>query len=107
MRLIQFQLPEKGRRIGCIDGEGVVDLTSINVEWTRIYNLFLEARRSGKTIDAYLAATSTETADRVLYNQLLTGRPGDASGWILPPLDHPAAWRRVTRCTQSPTPMRG
>ena len=78
MRLVQFQLPEKGRRIGYIDGEGVVDLTSINAEWTRIYNLFLEARRSGKTIDAYLAATPTETADRVLYNQLLTGRPGDA-----------------------------
>ena len=86
MRLIQFQLPEKGRRIGYIDGEGVVDLTSINAEWRRIYNLFLEARRSGKTIDAYLAATPTEAADQVLYNQLLTGRPGDASGWILPHL---------------------
>ena len=89
MRLIQFQLPERGRRIGYIDGEHVVDLTSINAEWTRIYNLFLEARRSGKTIGAYLAATSAEAAARVLYNQLLTGRPGDASGWILPPLDHP------------------
>ena len=89
MRLIQFQLPKKGRRIGYIDGEHVVDLTSINAEWTRIYSLFLEARKSGKTIGAYLAATSTENADRVLYNQLLTGRQGDASGWILPPLDHP------------------
>ncbi len=89
MRLIQFQLPKKGRRIGYIDGEHVVDLTSINAGWTRIYSLFLEARRSGKTIGAYLAATSTENADRVLYNQLLTGRQGDASGWILPPLDHP------------------
>lgn len=89
MRLIQFQLPAKGRRIGCIDGEHVIDLTSVNAEWRQIYNLFLEARRSGKTIDAYLTATPTETADRVLYNQLLTGRPGDASGWILPPLDHP------------------
>ena len=89
MRLIQFQLPKKGRRIGYIDGEHVVDLTSINAGWTRIYSLFLEARRSGKTIGVYLAATSTENADRVLYNQLLTGRQGDASGWILPPLDHP------------------
>ena len=89
MRLIQFQLPERERRIGYIDGEHVVDLTSVNTEWGRIYNLFLEARRNGKTIGAYLAATPTETADRVLYNRLLTGRPGDASGWILPPLDHP------------------
>lgn len=89
MRLIQFQLPEKGRRIGYVDGKHVVDLTSVNTAWTRIYNLFLAARRSGKTIEASLAATSTESADRVLYNQLLTGRAGDAGGWILPPLDHP------------------
>lgn len=89
MRLIQFQLPEKGRRIGYIDGGHVIDLTSVNAEWTQIYNLFLEARRSGKTIDAYLATTPTETANRVLYNQLLAARPGDDSGWILPPLDHP------------------
>ena len=41
----------------------------------------------------------TETADRVLYNQLLTGRPGDASGWILPPLDHPDP----SHCTVSGT----
>ena len=58
MRLIQFQLPEKGRRIGYIDGGHVIDLTSVNAEWTQIYNLFLEARRSGKTIDAHLATTS-------------------------------------------------
>ena len=57
MRLIQFQLPEKGRRIGYIDGEHAVDLTSINTEWTQIYTLFLEARRGGKTIGAYLDAT--------------------------------------------------
>ena len=89
MRLIQFQLPDKGSRVGYIDGEHVVDLTSVNTEWTRIYYLFLEARRSEKTISAHLDATPTETADRMLYNQLLVGRPGDASGWILPPLDHP------------------
>ena len=75
MRLIQFQLPEKGRRIGCIDGEHVVDLTSVNTEWTRIYNIFLEARRSGRTIDAYLAATSTEAADRVCC--IINFSPGD------------------------------
>ena len=89
MRLIQFQLLEKGRRIGYIDGKDVIDLTSVNTEWTRIYYLFLDARRSGKTIGAHLDAAPTGTADRVLYNQLLVGQPGDVSGWILPPLDHP------------------
>ena len=87
MRLIQFHLPD--RRIGYIDGEHVVDLTSVNAEWTQTYYLFFEARRSGKTISAYLADIPTDNADRVPYDQLLAGRPGDASGWILPPLDHP------------------
>ncbi len=89
MRLVQFQLPEKGRRIGYIDGGDVIDLTSVKAEWTRIYNVFLDARRGGKTLDAHIDETLTETANRVLYRQLLAGRPGDASGWILPPLDHP------------------
>ena len=99
MRLIQFQLPGKGRRIGYIDGEDVVDLTSVNTAWTQIYQPFFEARRSGKTIGAHLADASANKADRVPYNQLLAGRPEDVSGWILPPLDHPDA----AHCTVSGT----
>lgn len=99
MRLIQFQLPGPGRRIGYVDGEDVVDLTSVNAAWTQVYQLFFEARRSGKTLGAYLADPSIDNGDRVSYNQLLAGRPGDASGWILPPLDHPNA----AHCTVSGT----
>ena len=99
MRLIQFHLPEKGRRIGYIDGQHVVDLTSVNVAWTQIYHLFFEARRSHKTINAYLADFSTDNARRVSYDQLMSARPGDASGSILPPLDHP----NPAHCTISGT----
>ncbi|MCZ6676442.1 MAG: GguC family protein [Candidatus Poribacteria bacterium] len=89
MRLVQFHSPEKGRRIGYIDGQAVVDLTSISPEWTQIYHLFFEARRSGKTITAYVGDTAVYNADKMPYDQLLKARPGDANGWILPPLDHP------------------
>lgn len=89
MRLIQFRLPEKGRRIGYIDGDRIVDLTSVHEQWRFIHTLFLEARRSGNTISAYLADVSTQNADIVPYNDLLEARPEDAIGWILPPLDHP------------------
>ena len=88
MRLIQFHLPDKGQRIGYIDGQNVVDLTSVNEKWTRIHTLFLEARRSRTTISAYLADTAAHTADVISYDQLLQRHPGDAKGWILPPLDH-------------------
>ena len=89
MRLIQFRLPEKGRRIGYIDGDRIVDLTSVHETWRFIHTLFLEARRSGNTISAYLADVPTQNADIVPYNDLLEARPEDAIGWILPPLDHP------------------
>jgi len=89
MRLIQFDSPEKGRRVGCVDGKNVVDLTSVNAKWTRIYELFFEARRSRKTISRYLAEIRIQNADVMPYDQLLEAHLGDASGWILPPLDHP------------------
>ena len=89
MRLIQFRLPEKGRRLGYIDGDRIVDLTSVHEKWRFIHTLFLEARRCGSTISAYLADVSTHNADIVPYNDLLETRPEDAIGWILPPLDHP------------------
>ena len=89
MRLVQFHTPEKGRRIGYIDGEDIVDLTGVNERWTLVYDLFLEARRSRQTISAYLADAPTHDADVTPYDRLLEGRPGDASGWVLPPLDHP------------------
>ena len=89
MRLIQFHLLEKGRRIGYIDGDRIVDLTSLQEKWTHVQALFLEARRSRKTISTYLADVPAHNADMVSYNELLEARPGDARGWILPPLDHP------------------
>jgi len=89
MRLIQFLLPKKGTRVGYIDGKNVIDLTSVNAAWTRIYQIFFEARRSRRTINAYLADASVQNADVVSYDQLLDARPGDPKGWILPPLDHP------------------
>ncbi len=89
MRLVQFYLPEKGRRVGYVDGKYLIDLTSINATWTQIYRLFFEARRSRKTISDYLADIQVRKADVLPYDRLLEAVPGDASGWILPPLDHP------------------
>lgn len=89
MRLIQFWLSEKGRRIGYIENDKIVDLTSVNKEWRYVHTLFQEARRHRRTISAYLADVSTRNADVVPYSELLKARKGDANGWILPPLDHP------------------
>jgi len=89
MRFVQFHLPKRGRRVGFINGKNVVDLTSVNAAWTQIFQLFFEARKSRKTISAYLADLPLQNAGVVSYDQLLEAHPGDTSGWILPPLDHP------------------
>ena len=89
MNLIQFELPKKGRRVGLVNGNEVVDLTSINIAWTHTYYLFLEARRSGETIAAYLDNFSLNKAEILSYDRLLTSRFGGSNGWILPALDHP------------------
>jgi hypothetical protein len=89
MRLVQFYHPEKGRRLGYIDGDSLVDLTSLNSAWMRVYDLFFEARKNKRTVDVFLNALSPTHADRAPYDRLLAARPGDENGWIQPPLDAP------------------
>ena len=90
MRLIQFQAPPEGRRVGLIEDDTVFDLTKLNPAWDRIYNIFFEASRKATTIEAYITGCDFRSATAALsYSELLNRHPGDSAGWILPPLDHP------------------
>jgi len=95
MRLIQFQIPKRGRRVGLIEGDRVFDLTGFNPVWDRVYKIFFDARSplsrgSGKTIEQYISSRGAEhRAPVFVYSDLLRRKPGDADGWILPPVDHP------------------
>ena len=90
MRLVQFQTPQRGRRVGLIEDEVVLDLSEANPEWDRVYNLFLDARRAGRTLEQHIAdAIGHNLSTRVPYAQLWNARPGDDGGWLLPPIDHP------------------
>jgi hypothetical protein len=91
MRLIQFQIPSLGRRVGVVDSGAVIDLTDTKPEWTSVYDIFMNAHRTGNTIEQMLAECfgSMKSRGMNLYDKLLADRPGDDNGWILPPLDHP------------------
>ena len=90
MRLIQFHICESGRRVGLVDGDTVFDLTKSNPEWTCIHKIFHAARRAGKTIEQYISGSAPGSDDASFgYEKLLSQRPGDPDGWILPPVDHP------------------
>jgi len=94
MRLIQFRIPELGQRVGIVDDDTVFDLTGFNPEWSCVHSIFLEARRAGKTIEQYISDSAFRSVGdpagrRYSYSDLLRRRPGDGSGWLLPPIDHP------------------
>ncbi len=89
MRLIQFMVSDAGRRVGLIEESLVFDLTSVNPFWDSTYNIFIEARRSGKTLEEHINGSAyRENAARLDYSELLARRPGEKM-WILPPLVHP------------------
>jgi len=89
MRLIQFMVSDIDRRVGLVEENSVFDLTSVNPDWDSTYNIFVEARRSGKTMEEYVNGSDYhKNAARLNYGELLARRPGEKM-WILPPLDHP------------------
>jgi hypothetical protein len=90
MRLIQFQIPDRGRRVGWVEGERAYDLTARFPAWVSIYQVFQEAHAQGRTLEEQILALCPREALTALdYAALWGRRPGDSKGWLLPPLDHP------------------
>jgi hypothetical protein len=90
MRLIQFQIPGRGRRVGWVNGDRVYDLTESYPAWTSVYGLFREARAQNRTMEEHIASLcSPASLSSLDYRALWARRPGDPAGWLLPPLDHP------------------
>lgn len=90
MRLVQFVLPQLGRRVGVVRDQVVIDLTSTLPECRSVYDLF----QRSVSLNQRLAATIAELLDRDIssqypYEQLLAGVPGGDGPYLLAPLDHP------------------
>jgi hypothetical protein len=68
----------------------VFDLTARHPAWDSIYRIFWEARAADVGLAAYIAMRcppgSLSGRD---YASLWAAHPGDAGGWLLPPLTHP------------------
>ncbi|MEA3407216.1 MAG: AraD1 family protein [Chloroflexota bacterium] len=90
MRLVQFILPDRGRRVGLVEEDTVHDLTALREGWTLLYHVFREAQGAGRTVEKHIQALLQQNeAPRLPYEPLWDNRPGDDGGWLLPPLDHP------------------
>src|SRR5262245_26939456 len=79
LRLMQFLDEAGSRRVAKVDADG--SQLQVLVDTTRVYDLALEAGRTGATVDDIV--TSRLRNDWVDYDSIIAARR------LLPPLDHP------------------
>jgi hypothetical protein len=88
MRVIQFETPGQGRRVGVVDGESVRDVTSVHPEWRRVVDIFHSAEEAGARFGDLLAEGARQAnAARLEYAALVSGVPGGDVPFVHPPLD--------------------
>lgn len=93
MRLVQFETPMQGRRLGVVVDAEIVDITSLRPDLQRVLDAFRGAQAAGRSLADYLSPLAeVPEADRVDYAQLREAvRAGEAQ--LHPPVDHPDAFR--------------
>jgi len=89
MRVVQWEIPGVGRRVGVVEGDEVCDLTSVDQSLDRVVAVFDAACRDGVSFEERLqSALGAGEASRSDYGELLAGRPGGTAPFLHPPLDH-------------------
>ena len=90
MRVVQWEIPGVGRRVGVVEGETVRDITSVDRSLDRVSAVFDAACRDAVSFEKRLEqALEGGDPQRVDYAELLSGRPGGEDAFLHPPLDHP------------------
>lgn len=90
MRIVQFECPQRGRRVGEVSTDRVFDITSVEPELTTTLELFNAAQKAGKRL-AEFARPLAESAEAEAsdYEALLAAQPGGEEPFLHPPLDAP------------------
>ena len=90
MRVVQWEIPGVGRRVGVVEGAAVMDVTAVDESLDRVCSVFDSACREGVSFEERLQqVVGQEETPRVDYAELLAARPGGESPFLHPPLDHP------------------
>ncbi|GIS58886.1 MAG: hypothetical protein CM1200mP2_11110 [Planctomycetaceae bacterium] len=90
MRVVQWEMPGEGRRVGVVDGDALLDVTAGDASLDRVSAVFDSACRDGVSFEERLSrVVANEDLPRVNYSELLAASPGGESPFLHPPLDHP------------------
>lgn len=89
MRIVQFEIPGRGRRVGVVTGEQVRDLTAVKPEWQRVVDVFETARGLDQTLaEALEPLVAPAGASTFEFQDLLDACPGEDRPFLRAPLDH-------------------
>lgn len=88
MRVVQFEIPGIGRRVGVVRGDEVADLTSVRPDWKRLIDVFHSAEWSGARFpDALTGALELSGLQTLDYKALLQASPEGDQPFLHPPVD--------------------
>ncbi|MBM79494.1 MAG: sugar transporter [Planctomycetaceae bacterium] len=89
MRIVQIEIPRQGRRVGVVEDDSVLDLTSVRSDLTRVHQCFSEARAAGSSLNDLLAGIAKQSGVATLsYEELWAAAPGGDAPWLCAPVDH-------------------
>ncbi|MCA9115971.1 MAG: sugar transporter [Planctomycetaceae bacterium] len=90
MRIVQFEIPGSGRRVGVVQGEVVRDITSVRPELTHVVEAARTAHRENCLLAELLSELAAgQAATEWNYGELLGARPGAGQPFLQPPVDDP------------------
>lgn len=97
MRIVQLQTADRGRRLGVIHGDKILDVTEIDGLPTvrSTYEAFQTAEQRGLSLEQLLTARAKEATRRFDYKVVLATTPHGGRPFLLPPLDHPDTHRTL------------
>lgn len=88
MRIVQFEIPGRGRRVGVVDGDELRDVTAARPQWTRVSGVFALAQREHAKLAELLADAASDPAVTPMpYASLLDAAPQSGRAFLHPPLD--------------------
>lgn len=90
MKLCQFFVPGRGRRVGVVEGEHVVDVTSARAGVTSVLDLIVQSGTAGK-LERRLAQLLRRARTRVAWADL-DRAPSPRRAHLLAPVDPPEVW---------------
>ena len=101
MRIVQLQTFDRGRRLGVINGDKILDVTEIDGTPTlrSTFEAFQLADERSVSLSDLLAPRAKETPRRFDYKFVLANEPHGDKPFLLPPLDHPDPYHTLVAGT--------